>query len=131
MSNIINDHRTQDGWKIQLTIALKFFETRKVIKQIRSLKNFLILFYREKKKKKKESIKSSKFVFDRVDLSYYKLHKISLNHGGLYTDSPKWLKNKKATKNPKNNDDKCFHYAATVSLDHEQIKKVLHKFSIK
>ena len=25
-----------------------------------------------------------------------------------YIDSPKWLKNKKATINPKNNDDKCF-----------------------
>ena len=93
---------------------------------MRSLKNFLILFYR-KKKKKKESIKSSKFVFDRVDLSYYKLHKISLNHGGSYTDSPKQLKNKKATKNPKNNDDKCFHYATTVSLNHEQIKNDLQK----
>ena len=54
---------------------------------------------------------------------YYKLHKISLNRGGSYTDSPKWLKNKKATINPKNHDDKCFQYAITVALNHEQIKK--------
>ena len=39
---------------------------------------------------------------------HYNLHKISLNRGGSYTDSPKWLKNKKATINSKNNDDKCF-----------------------
>ena len=65
----------------------------------------------------------SEFLFDNVDSSYYRLHKISLNRGGSYIDSPKWLKNKKATINPKNNDDKCFHYALTVALNHEQIKK--------
>ena len=65
----------------------------------------------------------SEFVFDNVDSLYYKLHKISLNRGGSYIDSPKWLKNKKAIINPKNNDDKCFQYALTVVLNHEQIKK--------
>ena len=53
---------------------------------------------------------------------YYKLHKISLNRDGSYIDSPEWLKNKKATINPKNNDDKCFQYALTVALNYEQIK---------
>ena len=49
------------------------------------------------------------FVFDSVDLFYYNLNKISLvRKGRLYIDSPKWLKNKKARVNPKNNDDKCF-----------------------
>ena len=37
--------------------------------------------------------------------------------------SPEWLKNKKATKNSKNNDDKCFQYALTVALSYKQIKK--------
>ena len=46
----------------------------------------------------------------------------SLSRGGSYIDSPKWLKNKKATINPKNNDDKCFQYALTVALNYEQIK---------
>ena len=58
----------------------------------------------------------SEFVFDSADLLFYKCHKISLNRGGLYIDSPKWFKNKKVTKNPKNNDDKCFQYAVTVAL---------------
>ena len=35
---------------------------------------------------------------------------------------PKWLKNKKATINPKNKDDKWFQYALTVTLNYEQIK---------
>ena len=65
----------------------------------------------------------SEFVFDNIDSLYYKLHKISLNRGGSYIDSPKWLKNNKAIINPKNNDDKCFQYALTVVLNHEQIKK--------
>ena len=30
--------------------------------------------------------------------------------------------NKKATTNPKNNDEKCFQYAIKVALNHEQIK---------
>ena len=62
------------------------------------------------------------FVFDIVDSLYYKIHKISLNRCGSYTNSPKWLKNKKATTNPKSNDDKCFQYAITVALNNEQIK---------
>ena len=48
------------------------------------------------------------------DLLHYNLHKISLNRGGSYIDSPKWLKNKTETINPENNDDKCFQYALTV-----------------
>ena len=54
---------------------------------------------------------------------YYKLHKVSLNRDGPYVDSPEWLKNKRSTINPKNNDDKYFQYALIVALNHEQIKK--------
>ena len=50
------------------------------------------------------------------------LNKISLSRGGSYIDSSKWLKNKKVTINPKNNDDKCFQYAVAIALNHEQIK---------
>ena len=48
-----------------------------------------------------ESMRGSEFVFDAVDALYYNLNKISLSRGGSYIDSPKWLKNKKATTNPK------------------------------
>ena len=54
-------------------------------------------------------------VFDSVDLLHYNLHKTRLNRDGPYVDYPKWLKSKKATINPKNNDDKCFQYALTVT----------------
>ena len=46
-------------------------------------------------------MKGNKFVFDSIDLLYYRLLNISLNRGGSYIDSPKWLKNKEATINPK------------------------------
>ena len=52
---------------------------------------------------------------------YYDFNKI--NRGESYIDSPKWLKDKKSTINPKNNDHKCFQYAATLALNLGKIKK--------
>ena len=72
-------------------------------------------------------MRGSEFVFDSVDLLHYNLHKISLNRGGSYIDSPKWLKNKKATTNPKNNDNKCFQYALTFASNYENKLKRIHK----
>ena len=77
----------------------------------------------------KESIRRGEFIFDCVDALYYNLNKISLNRGGSYIDSPKWLKHKNATINPRNNDDKCFQYALTVALNYEQIKKYHQRIS--
>ena len=49
----------------------------------------------------KESMTGSDFCFDSADLLYYHLHKIGLKRGKSYIDSPEWMKNKKATTNPK------------------------------
>ena len=47
-------------------------------------------------------------MFDYFHL-YYKCHKISSDWGGLYIDSPDWIKIKKATVNPiSKTDKKCF-----------------------
>ena len=63
------------------------------------------------------------FATDSVDLLYYHLNKTSLGRKGKsYIDCPKWLKNKKATINPKNNDNNCFQYATIAALNHKQIK---------
>ena len=70
-----------------------------------------------------ESMRRSEFVNDSVDVLYYNLNKVSLSRGGSYIDSPKWLKNKKATINPKNKNDKCFQYALTFALNYEKVKK--------
>ena len=68
-------------------------------------------------------MRGSEFVYDSVGLLYYNLNKVSLSRGGSYIDSSKWVKNKRATINPENKkDDRCFQYAVTVALNHEQIK---------
>ena len=68
-------------------------------------------------------MRGSEFEFDRVHFLYYYFNKISLNRGGSYIDSPKWLKDKKSTINPKNNDCKCFQYSVTLALNLDEIKK--------
>ena len=72
-----------------------------------------------------ESMKGSDFVFDYVQLVYYKCDKINLNRGGYYIDFPNWTKNKKATTNPiKKKDNNCFQYAVKVALNYEKKKKI-------
>ena len=66
-------------------------------------------------------MKGSDFEFDEVDLLYYDFNKISLNRDGSYIEFAKWIKNKKSTISPKNNDYKCFQYAVTVVLNHDKI----------
>ena len=68
-----------------------------------------------------EKMKGSDFAFDGVNYLYYDLNKISISKGGSYIDSPKWLKDKKSTINPKNNDFKCFQYADTLALNLDKI----------
>ena len=41
-----------------------------------------------------QSMRGSGFVFDYVQLLYYKCHKINLNCRGSYIDSPDWIKKK-------------------------------------
>ena len=53
--------------------------------------------------------KESSFTFERVDLLEYHLHKIRLNRGSSYIDSPEWIKNKGVAINAKNTkDNNCF-----------------------
>ena len=47
-------------------------------------------------------MRGSSFTFDHIDLLEYYLHKISLNRGSSYIESPEWIKNKGVTINPKN-----------------------------
>ena len=61
------------------------------------------------------------FEFDGVNFLYYDFNKASINRGGSYIDSLKWLKDKKSTITPKNNDDKCFQYAVTLAVNLDNI----------
>ena len=67
-------------------------------------------------------MRGSDFIFDSVQLMYYKCHKVKFKRGGLYIDSPDCIKKKKTIINQKNEDDKCLQYAATVALNYKEIE---------
>ena len=74
-------------------------------------------------------MRGSDIIFDRVNLLHYKCRNINLKQDGSYIDSPDWIKNKKVRKNPINDDDKCFQFTATVTLNLEEIGKKLQIIS--
>ena len=76
-----------------------------------------------------EKMKGSDFEFDGVNFLYYDFNKTSINRGGSYIDSPKWLKDKKSTINPRNNDHKYFQYAVTLALNLNRINKHSQRIS--
>ena len=85
-------------------------------------KNFLNPFEKIIKKKLEEPMKGREFIPGSTNLLYYHLQNVVLKRSGSYIDSPKRLKNKKATINPKNNDNNCFQNALTVALNRQNIK---------
>ena len=68
-------------------------------------------------------MKGSDFIFNGINYLYYDLNRITISKGGSYIESPKWLKDKKCCINQKNNDSKCFQYAATLALNINSIDK--------
>ena len=138
---MIDNHKAHSEWKIQLIMQIDFIssldtnefrimhtksnnieimngiETNDIINEL--FKSFLERYQEGVETK----MKGSEFIFESVDLLYYSLHKISLNRGRSYIDSPDWIKNKKATINPKNKDNECFKYAIAAALNHVKIGK--------
>ena len=113
--------RTYYVWSDNVSI-MRGKNTNAIIREI--LKSFLHNYKQELK-----IIKGSDFVFESVDLLDYKLHRRRLNRGGSYIKSPKWLENKKATINPKNDyDDKCLRSSIISALNYNDIiKKIRHE----
>ena len=68
-----------------------------------------------------QAIKSSYNVFDSIEKFYYKFHKISLTKRGSYIPTLKWIKNKKATVNVQNDDNKSFQYSIINALYYNDI----------
>ena len=139
LSDMINDHETYGEWKIQLTMAIDFISSKdsdeirtvhtkshnteiimgnKTDEIIAELFKSLLQNYQKNLEK---STRGSEIVFDSVDLLYYQLQKISLKRGGSSVYSPKCLKNKKSTIDPKSNYDNSFQYTVTVALSYQNI----------
>ena len=142
LANMINDFKYKGEWKIQLTAEINFTslkpdshetrimhtksdnmeimigsDTNEVIKE--HFKSFLQRY----QEGLQEKMRGSDFAFEGVNLMYYDFNKINLNRGGSYIESAKWIKFKKSTINPKNNDYKCFQYAVTVALNCDKTTK--------
>ena len=140
LRELINDYKSKGEWKIQLTAQINFISlrpgsdetrvmhTRSVNEEfmngsdtdeiIKELFKSLLQRYQENLQ---ERMRGSDFAFDGVNFLYYDFNKISINRGGSYIDSPKWLKDKKSTINQKNNDHKNFQYAVTLALNLDKI----------
>ena len=142
LRELINDHKAaKKVWKIQISLRVNFIsskdtgETRTIYVWsdnvsimwgsdtddiIREIFRSFLRNYQEELK----IIKGSDFVFESVDLLDYKLHRVRLNRGGSYIKSPKWLENKKAVINPKNeNDDECLRWSIICALNYNEIMK--------
>ena len=148
LNDLINNYKNKGEWKIQLTAQINFIslrpssdETRimharsvneefmdgsNIDEVIKVLFKSLLQKYQENLQ---EKMKGSDFTFDGINYFYYDLNKVSISKGGSYIDSPKWLKNKKSTINPKNNDYKCFQYAITLALNYDKIDRNLQRIS--
>ena len=142
LRELIEEYKLKGEWKVQLTIEVNFIslkpgsdETRIMYTRsnnieimfgddnddiIEQLFESLLQKYEENLQNK---MRGSGFEFDGVKFLYYDFNKTSINSGGSYIDSPKWLKDKKSAINPRNNDDKCFQYAVTLALNLDKIKK--------
>ena len=83
---------------------------------MKSLNQSFNHFYKDFKSICKKKMRGSDFEFDRINFFNYNFNKTIIYRRVSYIDSPKWLKDKKSTINPKNNDYKCFQYAATSAL---------------
>ena len=140
LRELINDYKSKGEWKIKLTAQINFIslepgsnETRlmhtgsdneefmngsDMDEIIKELFESLLQRYQENLQ---EKMRGSDFACDGVNFLYYDFNKISINKGGSYIDSPKWLKNKKSAINQKNNDHKCFQYAVTLALNLDKI----------
>ena len=140
LKDMIDDYKSKGEWKIQLVMRLVFVsfidknETQVLHTKSDNVKlmngtdtneaiNELIKSFTKRYQEGLETkMKESSYIFERVDLLEYHLHKISLNRGRSYNDSPEWIKHKKVTINPQNtNDNNCFQYSIIAALNYQNI----------
>ena len=136
----INYYKNKGEWKSQLTAEISFISLKPGSDETRVMhtksdneeimngsdmdkiiEGLFESFLQKYEENLQEKMKGSEFEFDGVDFLYYDFNKISINRGGSYIDSPKWIKNKKSTINPKNKDYKCLQYAITLALNFDKI----------
>ena len=140
LRDMIDNHKARREWKIELTMQIIFVsfidanETREMhtksdnitimigIETEDAINEIFNTFRKRYQEGLETKMKGSSYTFERIDLLEYHLHKISLNRGSSYIESPEWIKNKGVTINPKNTkDNNCFQYAITAALNYQNI----------
>ena len=112
LKDLINDHKSKGEWKIQLSMRIIFVsfkdanETREMHTKSDSITimrgveteditNELFNTFRGRYQEGLETkMRGSTFTFERIDLLEYHFHKISLNRGSSYIESPEWIQKK-------------------------------------
>ena len=132
--------KSKGEWKIQIRMRIIFVsfidknETQLMHTKIDNIEimngtdtsdaiNELIVSFMKRHQEGLEiKMKGSSYIFERIDLLEYHLHKICLNRGSSYIESPDWLYNKGLIINPKNTkNNNCFQYAITAALNYQNI----------
>ena len=120
LRDMIDNRKARGEWKIQLIMPIIFdsFIDSNEIRVMRTksdnttimsgieiedaIDDLFNTFRRRYQEGLETKMKGSSFIFERIDLLQYHLHKISLNRGCSYIKSPEWIKNKGVTIDPKN-----------------------------
>ena len=142
LGDLMNVYKTKGEWKLQLSTEISFVSqkpesdekrvmyTRSICEEIiissetEEITEKLIMSLLQKYQDNLQNkMKGSDFIFNGVNYLFYDFNRITISKGGSYIESPKWLKDKKCTINQKNNDNKCFQYAATLALNFNKIDK--------
>ena len=148
LKKLINQYKKEGEWKMQLIAEINFISLKpgsdeRCVMYTRSgneefmigddtnevIKSLFESFLQRFKENLQEKMRGSDFGFDSINFFNSNFNKTSIYRGGSYIDSPKWLKDKKSTINPKNNDLKCFQYAATLALNFDNINNHPEKIS--
>ena len=116
---MIDDYKSIGEWKIQITMRIIFIsfidKNETQIMHTKSdnveimngadtsdaINELIDSFMKRYQERLETNMKGSSYIFESIDLLEYHPPKISLNRGSSYIESPKWLRNKKATINPK------------------------------
>ena len=142
LNDLINVYKAKGEWKLQLSAESSVIsqkpgsdETRIMFTRSTTGKfmigseteevaeNLIMSILQKYQDNLQNKMKGSDFIFNGINYLYYDLNRITISKGGSYTESTKWLKDKKCCINQKNNDKKCFQYAATLELNFINIDK--------
>ena len=135
---MIDDYKSKGESKIQIVMGIifvsfvdrnetqvmhtKFIEITNGTDTSDAINQLIDSFMKRYQEGLETKMTGSSYIFERIDLLEYHLHKNNLNRRSSYIESPEWLHNKGVTMNTKNTKNhNCFQYAITAALNYQNI----------